>query len=609
MFAATLVMGSTVIGVLIHRLMYENIVKNEQTTAEILAASIVHDIKYGLDRENRGTVPNVIAKYMTYYRTVTRISYYDADGEITADSDRTRIGTGTDDPVILAAVTRARPAVEVTSSEWEQLRIRSVSPILKGSYIEGAVVMEVTIDDLAETLARVDQQILLIVVFSVAATSILLFFLLRSMFLVRLRRLIRLTQHIASGNYDVAVADTRRDELGQLALAFDRMTADLRRSKEDLDQHHKHLEAAVTQATSKANQAYDDLKNAQGQLILNEKMASLGVLIAGVAHEINTPVGAILNVSRNLAAKLRAFPAIVEHLAGQGSLSVEAMVSCLEDLIAASRDATGMAGYQEIRAIEAMFQARGIDDAREMASTLARLNLTDPVLVEKHLEALSVPSFLEFAESIGSIVQATRVSEASSQKIMEIVRALKYYAYSDSTKFEQIQLNESIRTALVLLRNQLKDVATVEVVLADGLPVVTCTSEIHQIWTNLLTNALDAIAAMGTDHAGRISIRTAAESDHVVVTVEDNGVGIPPEHQDKIYDPFFTTKDIGAGTGLGLSIVSGIVKKHRGSVWVRSEKGSTSFAVVLPVSSESQSRADSGEYSREALNALLRKSA
>ena len=188
------------------------------------------------------------------------------------------------------------------------------------------------------------------------------------------------------------------------------------------------------------------------------------------------------------------------------------------------------------------------------------------------------------AESISSIAQAANISETSSQKIGEIVRALKYYAYSDKDRIDRIRINESIQTALVLLRNQLKHTVKVVMNCDAALPPITCSSDIHQVWTNLLTNAVDAMQQRNEGPEGCIDIETRAEEDHIRVSVADNGVGIPQEIMGKIFDPFFTTKDIGMGTGLGLCIVAGIVKRHGGTIGVESRPGSTVFTVRLPMS-------------------------
>jgi signal transduction histidine kinase len=354
----------------------------------------------------------------------------------------------------------------------------------------------------------------------------------------------------------------------------------------EIEGHNRVLQLRVREATAESIKAYDDLKSTQSQLVLNEKMASLGVLIAGIAHEINTPVGAILNVSRVLDRSVQALPQELERIRQESAVSFDVIRAGLEDLVRAASQASATASYQEVRAVERMLQEAGVADYRATASMLAKYNFTSPQLILQHIDCLRLPSFLAFAEPMARIAQAANISAASSQKIGEIVRALKYYAYSDKDRIEPVQINDSIQTALILLKNQLKHAVTVVTEYQAELPKVACSSDIHQVWTNLLTNAVDAIAmARGAD-PGKIEIATRSADGEVVVVVTDNGGGIPPQIRERIFDPFFTTKDIGKGTGLGLSIVAGIIKKHRGTISVESAPGRTTFTVRLPIVSQ-----------------------
>jgi len=427
---------------------------------------------------------------------------------------------------------------------------------------------------------------LLVVIAIIALLAAILFVLLRGAILNRLERLTSGTRALATGRYDIRVNDKQNDEIGVLASAFNTMAADLERSKMEIEGHNRVLQLRVREATAESIKAYDDLKSTQSQLVLNEKMASLGVLIAGIAHEINTPVGAILNVSRVLDRSVQALPQELERIRQESAVSFDVIRAGLEDLVRAASQASATASYQEVRAVERMLQEAGVADYRATASMLAKYNFTSPQLILQHIDCLRLPSFLAFAEPMARIAQAANISAASSQKIGEIVRALKYYAYSDKDRIEPVQINDSIQTALILLKNQLKHAVTVVTEYQAELPKVACSSDIHQVWTNLLTNAVDAIAmARGAD-PGKIEIATRSADGEVVVVVTDNGGGIPPQIRERIFDPFFTTKDIGKGTGLGLSIVAGIIKKHRGTISVESAPGRTTFTVRLPIVSQ-----------------------
>ena len=150
----------------------------------------------------------------------------------------------------------------------------------------------------------------------------------------------------------------------------------------------------------------------------------------------------------------------------------------------------------------------------------------------------------------------------------------------DQAPVQSVDLREGLDNTLIILHNKLKRGVSVEKEHAEDLPLIqTYASELNQVWTNIIDNAIDAM-----DGEGRLIVRTRREDPWVVVEIEDNGPGIPEEHQSKIFDPFFTTKEAGQGTGLGLNISRNlIVQKHQGQISVKSKPGSTCFSVRLPI--------------------------
>jgi signal transduction histidine kinase len=292
----------------------------------------------------------------------------------------------------------------------------------------------------------------------------------------------------------------------------------------------KAMEARIDQRNRALQQTLVNLRESQAQLVQSEKMASLGQMVAGVAHELNTPLGYVSNnvqLVRELIAPLFAL------LEAQATLA-----DCLED-----------PACDERRLGEAM------QHAARMREEVA------PQLVAADLEQL-------FEDTAYGLSQ-----------IAELVGGLKDFARLDRATSEDVDLNECVRSALLIARNNLK--GKVEVIQQlDALPPIPCVpSQINQVLLNLLNNAAQAI-----EGTGKVLIKSWVEPEAVCLSVEDNGCGMPPEVVARIFDPFFTTKPVGQGTGLGLSISYKIVEDHGGSLRVKSVPGrGTRFVIRHPV--------------------------
>lgn len=292
----------------------------------------------------------------------------------------------------------------------------------------------------------------------------------------------------------------------------------------------KAMEARVAQRNRVLRQALVDLKESQAQLLQSEKMASLGQMVAGVAHELNTPLGYVKN---NVQLLRELSEPLFELAAAQARLG-----QCLSD-----PDCDEASLAQALQAAE---------QARQQAA---------PELLAEDLQQL-------YGDTLYGLEQ-----------IAELVVGLKDFARLDRAMSEEVDLNDCIRSALLIARNHIKD--KVEVVQQLGeLPRIACApSQINQVLLNLLTNAAQAIEGMG-----RIQIRSWVDAQGVHVSLQDNGRGMPPEVLAKIFDPFFTTKPVGQGTGLGLSISYKIVQDHGGQIRVASEPGrGTRFLISLPL--------------------------
>ncbi len=290
------------------------------------------------------------------------------------------------------------------------------------------------------------------------------------------------------------------------------------------------LESLVAKRTASLEASLRELADNQSRLLQTEKLASIGQLAAGVAHEINNPVGYIKS---NLNA--------MKDYGGDLARLLTAYLR-LEEMVRNDR-------------VHAKGTARLLDD---IAAIRAEIDLgyileDCPQVIEESLEGI--------------------------ERVIGIVADLKNFAHLDGDEFERADINSGLESTLNIVWNELKYKA--EVVRDFGpLPEVRCYPQrLNQVFMNILVNAAQAIEEKGT-----IRIATRAEDDHVVVEISDDGCGIPPEALDRIFDPFFTTKEVGKGTGLGLSLAYNIIQSHRGSIEVASRPGKgTTFTIRIPI--------------------------
>jgi len=390
---------------------------------------------------------------------------------------------------------------------------------------------------------------------------------------------------LGKGDLSVRVNINEKNEIGSLATSFNYMAEQIEVDRSKLTSYTIELERQnkkLQQAHEQILQRENTLKEAQTQLVLSEKMASLGVLIAGVAHEINTPAGAIANVSSDLRGRMREITSVLDRLPTLSEDEMRNLITFTAEFTNGEFVSEGGLQWKKSREIRKWLEENGIENGRDTVAILSKYNLLDKDKLQPYQSLLKKPWAVSLMDSFGTVNVGMSICQSSITKISEIVKALKYYAYTDMDKTELIDLNENIQNVLVLMHNKLKYSVELEKELGP-LSRIYCTSEISQVWTNLISNAHDAIMdTLGKDAKGKISIRTREDHHRIFVEISDNGGGISEENQSKMFDPFFSTKGIGKGTGLGLSIVSGIVKKHKGEIAVESIPGETTFTVSLP---------------------------
>jgi PAS domain S-box-containing protein len=346
-----------------------------------------------------------------------------------------------------------------------------------------------------------------------------------------------------------------------------------------------------TEEMRKKNEELEDtlnkLNEMHNQLIMQEKMASLGKLSAGMAHELNNPAAAAQRSAAQLQEMFTRWQHIQERMR-ELELNERQSQRLIElDKAAKARAShpvtiSALARSDREAAVESWLGSQGVQGNGELISTLVSIGYQ-----QSDLEALAkefsqsqfavVIEWLAFKFSIYSLVGEIGLS---TDRIVELVKALKTYTYMDQAPVQSVDVREGLDNTLIILHNKLKGGVTVVRKYADDLPTIQAyAGELNQVWTNIIDNAIDAMGGEGT-----LIVRARKEDRWVVVEIEDDGPGIPGEHLSKIFDPFFTTKGPGMGTGLGLNISRNlIVQKHQGKMDVISEPGRTCFSIRLPI--------------------------
>ncbi len=328
------------------------------------------------------------------------------------------------------------------------------------------------------------------------------------------------------------------------------------------------------------------LRSTESLLREREKLAALGTLSAGLAHELNNPAAAVQRSAGLLREALDRWADATRDVgAAVSDAERAAVVGDLGAQIASLAATAAAADPLEVgdRAddLEDLLRRHGVDDAGRLAAALAAGGWGSEQLarVEAAFEGPALGAVAAWIASGAEVHALVDEVNTGARRISEIVGAVKDYSYMGQAPVQQVDVTSGLDNTLVILRPKLKAGVEVERDYQAGLPAIEAFgSELNQVWTNLIDNAVDAMGGRG-----RIRIRAFTREADLVVEICDDGPGMQPEVRERIFEPFFTTKPPGSGTGLGLHISHNVVARHGGRIEVRSRPGETCFEVVLPL--------------------------
>ncbi|HTD87082.1 MAG TPA: ATP-binding protein [Candidatus Binatia bacterium] len=366
-------------------------------------------------------------------------------------------------------------------------------------------------------------------------------------------------------------------------LATVRVSKPARLFRLDEDHFWGMLTTCPTVAREIFRSAANRMRNLEGYSQQREKLVSLGTMAAGLAHELNNPAAAARSAAAHLQETTLKVQSFLCRLGkALGPEHWPALLNAAQE--AAERKPPvldHLARSDGAESIGRWLDTRGVASAWDLAPTFGNVGL-DSAWLEKFIDPIPPASRVDalgWLEARLNLQSLVRDVEQSTGRMAELVKAVKSYSYMDQSPLQEIDIHEGIESTLTMLGHKLKNV-TLTRAFDRSLPrIMAYGSELNQVWTNLIDNAIHAVKG-----AGKICVGTFREDDQIVFEIVDNGPGIPKEVQARMFEPFFTTKSVGTGTGLGLVISNRIIgDRHGGEIEFESRPGETRFKVRLPI--------------------------